>query len=395
MIAFAFRLSLTMKFVGLNAPPDREAGFDQIDYEEFGWSMANGNGYTLADGTPTARRMPGTSLVMVPVYLLFGRSYWIARLCFCFYSAFTCVVLAWIGRSVVSERLGILAGFLLALYPNHAYYAMHFFSEAPGGLFATLATLATLIAWRDSAGRGSIALAGLAWGSAALFRPNILLVLPVLGLMVVAGCFANRKLDWKGCYRLAVMFGIILCMLLPIVIRNYGVMGLASLSTVNAPTLWGAHNHRTLTEAPGDWIPMSRLVDDQHPLDDDEVKKTKQMWEYTKDFLREHPDSIPYLTMMKVARFLSPFSESKNRTVYWVFALSWLGVVPFFVVGLWNGMRKFPIESTIIIAPFLAMFLTTLLYYGSIRFRDSAAPSYMLFAAISVLPYLQKFDKDS
>lgn len=402
--AFVFRVALTARFVGFSSPPDREAGFDQVDYELFAWRLAEGHGYTLEDGTPTARRMPGTSLALLPIYAFAGREYLPGRIWFCILSAATCVACAYVGKRVFDQTVGLTAGAMLAFYPNHAYYAMHFFSEAPGVLCATFATYCTLRAWPSQSRPSWLISAGIAWGIAGLFRPNILLSLPILAIF--AFILALRKRDIVPLARMLVMGIIAALVLMPWVARNYHAMGILSLSTVNAPTFWGAHNHKTLTDAPGDWLPMSALVDDDHPLSGTEVERSKQMWAYSRAFVLENAWSMPYLTMMKLARFLSPFTVTSNRIVYWVFALGWITCVACMSLGIVlrpAGETSAPTlgrtEVFILITPFLAMLGTSLLYYGSIRFRDSAAPNYMVMAAFGVVTlgrYLApKSSKDS
>ncbi len=68
LLAFALRVAVAAKFQGLAAPPDAASNPDPLDYEAFAWSVADGHGYALADGTRTARRPPGTSVALLPVY---------------------------------------------------------------------------------------------------------------------------------------------------------------------------------------------------------------------------------------------------------------------------------------------------------------------------------------
>ncbi len=84
LLALTIRLMLTARFVGLDSPPDEAAGgLDVVDYEGLAWRTVSGAGYVLELGEPTARRAPGTSFALIPIYLIFGRSYLAAHVWFC------------------------------------------------------------------------------------------------------------------------------------------------------------------------------------------------------------------------------------------------------------------------------------------------------------------------
>lgn len=391
ILAFVVRVGLTAAFVGLDAPPDDRANPDQVDYELFAWRMSRGEGFTLEDGTPTARRTPGTSLVLLPLYAAVGRSYVAGRLWFCLLSAATCLLVAWVGRAAFDPPTGLVAALGLALYPNHAYYAMHFLSEVPFALLVTAATGATIRALRDEEALTRFGAAGLAWGLAALVRPNILLVIPLLWLIPPV-----RARGRRGTIRgLAVLTAFVALSLSPWIARNRAVMGRSMLSTVHALTFWGAHNHRILDVQPGGWIEEADLVDRDHPLGGDELARSDRMWDYSHQFLARNRRWLPYLTAMKLYRFLSPFSETRNRVVYWTFAISWVIAAAWAIPGLIIAARVRRLSSYLLICPLLAMLGTTVLYYGSIRFRDSVAPIYLIFAAVGVVGTIRRLTSPS
>lgn len=379
MLAWSVRVALTVQFVGLDAPPDANAQPDQLDYELFAWRIASGQGLTLADGTPTARRTPGTSLALVPVYAVAGRDLAAGRLWFCLLSALSCVAAAWAGRALRDPATGLLAAAMVAVYPNHAYFAMHFLSEGPAGTLAIAATAVTVFAFRRGATSASL-LAGLLWGAAVLVRPNLLLVLPLLVLVLL-----RRRWRVAAVTRaLAVIALAVLLVLLPLVLRNARVMGVATLATLNAATLWGAHNDPVLRQYPGGWLPPSDLRDAEHPLSRDEVERDRQMMAYTRAFVRDHLADLPALELAKLQRFLSPFGDTENRVVRAAFAAGWMVAGALMVPGLFWAFRRKPLEAWVIMAPVLAMVLTSVVYYGALRFRDVVAANYLVFSAVTV-----------
>jgi 4-amino-4-deoxy-L-arabinose transferase-like glycosyltransferase len=386
ILALVIRVGLAAAFVGLEAPPDARANPDQLDYELFAWRMSQGEGFTLEDGTPTARRPPGTSLALLPVYALVGRSFAAGRLWFCLLSAATCLIVAWVGRDAFDPLTGLVAALWLAVYPNHAYYAMHFLSEVPFSLLVVAATGATIRAFRDEVPLGWAGAAGLSWGLAGLVRPNILLVIPLFWLILLL----RARGKWGLVRRLAVMTALVCITVSPWVVRNRLVMGRPMLSTVHSYTFWGAHNHRILERRPGGWIEEAELIDRDHPLNGDELTRADLMWDYSQEFLTRNYRWIPYLTVMKLYRLLSPFSETPNRVVYWTFAVSWVMAAVWLIPGFFIAWRIDRLSTYLLASPLLAMVGTAMLYYGSIRFRDSVAPLYLLFGALGLVKSISR-----
>ena len=73
LVAFGLRLGVAARFQGLSSPPDFDANPDQVDYENLGWRLCEGRGFSRADGTPTAFRPPGTPFLIAAVYEVCGR----------------------------------------------------------------------------------------------------------------------------------------------------------------------------------------------------------------------------------------------------------------------------------------------------------------------------------
>lgn len=390
LLAFAVRVAMTERFVGLDAPPDANAQPDQLDYELFAWRMASGQGMTLEDGTPTARRTPGTSLVLASVYALAGRDFTAGRLWFCLVSALSCVAAAAAARAVRDPLAGLMAAVMVALFPNHAYYAMHFLSESPAGTLTAFATVATMGACRAGRGAAAALAAGGLWGAAGLVRPNLLLTLPLIaaaGLMWPPSGPARAR-RWRQLAVVALAAGLTL---VPLVARNARVMGVATLATLNGATLWGAHNEQVLRNYAGAWIPTSELQDAEHPLSHDEVERDRQTWRYTTTFLHEHVSDLPALELAKLGRFFSPFGETDNGVARVMFAASWIVAATLMIPGVVWAFRRRPFEAALVLAPFGASVLTALIYYGALRFRDVVAANYLVFGAITMSLVLERW----
>ena len=183
-VALAIRLGVTWKYQGLAGPPRKEANPDQIDYELFAYQLSIGNGYSFSEGNPTACRPPGTSLTLFTVYRLAGHSYLAARIWLCLLSSLTVLTTGWVAFLLFGRREAIISSLVLAVYPGHFYYAMHFLSEVPFSLALTLACGFGILAARKRPGWADM-VCGLAWGFTILVRPNMLLGLALHALILL------------------------------------------------------------------------------------------------------------------------------------------------------------------------------------------------------------------
>ncbi len=384
LIALLVRLGLTGVFVGFSAPPDANANSDQVDYEVLAHHLVSGEGYAIVPGQPTATRTPGTSLTLAGVYAWTGRSYAWGRAWFCLLSAVTCVLVIWLGATCFSRPVGLLAGAMLALYPAHAYNAMHFVSETPFGFWLALGLIGTMQALRGSSGRWVWhGLAGVCWALAVLTRPQLLLAVPIAGVMVLLAGVCRR---WAYLRLFAVQVMILVLVVSPWVIRNAVVLGKPTVSTITGYGLWGSHNERTFTDPQyfGGWVKASELIDAEHPLTGNEVERNDQAMHYGMDIIRAHLDRMPGLIVAKLWRMVSPFRDTDNNLVKLAFAVGWLGVGPWVLLGLVIAVRQSPVAAGVLLLPILGVVASVVIFYGSDRFRDSVAPVFMILSAYGI-----------
>jgi 4-amino-4-deoxy-L-arabinose transferase-like glycosyltransferase len=386
VVAVLIRVSLAAAFVGLNSPPDAGAQPHQVEYEALAWKPLAGEGYSW-DGIPTARRMPGTSFSLMGVYAVFGRSYAAGRIWFCLMSAATCLAAASLATRLADRRTGVIAGAALAFYPNHAYFCMHFVSEVPYALCVTLATLSTLHCFDRDSKVGSAFGTGLVWGVTALIRSNVLVAVCLLWVIAIA----RKEFRVERLKKAAIVSAVCAVVLVPLVIRNKVQIGAPMLSSVGSYTFWGAHNEQTLETAPGSWIKTEDLADEDHPFVGTEKELNDLAWKYGKNFVREHMSDMPYLTAMKLYRVVSPFAETPNKLLKYTFAAAWCIAGPLFLIGAIVELRRNWWRTQIAGLAVWVTLATTLLFYGSIRFRDSIAPVYIAIGSIGLMALIRKF----
>ncbi len=384
LLALAVRVGATAYLQGLSAPPKASANPDQMDYEAYAWSVATGAGYSTADGNLTARRPPGTSFTLVPVYLAFGRSNTAARLWWCVLSAATCPAAGWLAWRCFGRQFAVPAAAWLAVYPGHLYYATHLLSETPAAFYLTLATGFTVAGlrggrWRDDAATGIF------WGLAALTRPNLILAAPLAALprLLRPPGSAGRSLG-----KLAVQAGALAIVVGPWLARNAVLFGEPAVCTVvGGYTFWGAHNEKVFNDPAlrGGWVRTSDLVDAEHPLPGDEVGMGRTAQAYGMRFVREHAADMPALVGRKLLRLVWLPAETANGTAWWAFAVGWFVTAPFALLGFVRSWRRSAAAAIGLAVPVVVTVVTAAIFYGSERFRDGISPVLVVYAALGAV----------
>src|SRR5262245_26841540 len=381
-LALAVRLAVTARFQGLASPPDPTGYPDQVIYDTLAWRLSQGLGYTLADGQATAFRTPGTSLTLLPVYLVCGQSYLALRLWICLLSAATVPVLAWFTRRAFGEAAALWAAGILALDPGHFYYAQHFVSEVPYCLFATLATGSTLLAFAPAAGRREClrwdVATGLFAGLATLARPQYVFV---MGLFALGALVARERRRFVP--QVALQSAVFVACLAPWIARNAVALGSPTLSTLSGSLFLGVHNETIVKSSlRGTWIRPDPFVTSDWPTD--EVGFDRRCWQEGMEFVRARPELLPGLVYDKFRRLLSPIGGTANVLLRQTWALGWLVTAPFVVAGAFLAWRRNRLATWIVAAHVGGLLLLTLIFTGTVRYRHTVNPQLSSLAGLAV-----------
>lgn len=381
-LALLVRLAVTARFQGLGSPPDAGGYPDQVVYDNLAYRLSQGLGYTEADGHATAFRTPGTSLSLLPVYLVLGRNYTALRVWVCLLSAATVLALAWFTRRAFGALAALCAAAILALDPGHFYYAQHFVSEIPYCLLATLATGTALCAFTAGAeGRASrrwdIA-TGLCAGLATLARPQFVFILALVALGALLARERRRLLP-----QVALQTGVFLACLAPWLVRNALQLGSPTLSTLSGCLFFGTHNEVIATSPQrGSWMRPDALTTPDWPTD--EVGYDRRCWQAGLEFVRARPELLPGLVYHKFRRLVSPLAGTDNALLRRSWALGWLVTAPFFLAGWYLAWKSNRRAFWIVSAHLGGLVLLTLVFCGTVRYRHTVNPQIAGLAGVSV-----------
>jgi Flp pilus assembly protein TadD len=185
------------------------------------------------------------------VYRLAGVDVAAARALQALLGALACVLVARAGATLVGRRAGLLAGALLALWPQALLFE-GVLKKTAFAFFLVCAFLAALAAATRRPGGPRFLVAGILLGLAALVRENTLVLLAVALGWTVRGPSLERAARARAALLLVV--GCALPILL-VGLRNRGVGGELVLGTTNAGANLYIGNHR---DASGLFEPLER-----------------------------------------------------------------------------------------------------------------------------------------
>jgi hypothetical protein len=181
------------------------------------------------------------------------------------------------------------------------------------------------------------------------------------------------------------------CVLMPWTLRNYQVFDRFVLVATNGgSTFYGGNNDVVLQDPAeyGAWVATNYLPGrDLIEAEPDEVSHDKMEWHLGLQWVREHGSSLPRLFFFKLARLVLPDLSSPNRTYVLLQGVCTAPFLLLFAAGAFACLR----DRSYWTAPWFAVHgtlactvVTTLVFYGSTRFRDANAPLFMLYVVIGL-----------
>jgi len=225
--------------LAIDVDPRRGFHLDMTWYDLAALRLTQGALLRAPDGTPTAFWPPGYPLLLAATYSVFGPQLLAAKLLNVALSVATCAFVFGLGARLFGARVGLCAAAILALLPDHIWYAPLLLSEVT--FTALIAALLWLFAvWSERRVEGPRwILFGAGVGAAALVRgtASLFLVVPF-----AAWWIAERRLA-PALWRTSLAAVGMAALIAPWTLRNALVMGapIAIASSVGMSFLY-THN---------------------------------------------------------------------------------------------------------------------------------------------------------
>jgi 4-amino-4-deoxy-L-arabinose transferase-like glycosyltransferase len=296
------------------------------------------------------------------------------------------------GREVAARRVGLVAAFLLAVYPNI------WDSDEIAGVEALTPLLIALVLWTAYRFRRTPSLkravaAGLAIGLATLGRDELALLVPFI---LVPITLLSRSISWRR--RLALLgAGIAACLTIVMPWVGYNLSRFQDpvfISSGFGPTLASANCDMTYSgPSEGYWsLPCARAA--PHNSHVDESVNAANDESYALKYIRKHENRLVPVTLARLGRgfgFFHPIEQIKfdwyveTRPFHW--ALVGLGMY-YVLLALSIGgtlvlrRRKVPVFPLWAIG--LDVVISMILAFGQTRYRTAFESSLVLLSAVQI-----------
>jgi 4-amino-4-deoxy-L-arabinose transferase-like glycosyltransferase len=213
--------------------------------DDFAQTFVHHGTFGFIPGEPSAYTQPLYGFFLVPIYWIFGRTWWAAGGAQIVVATATALLVYAIGARVMSRRAGTIAAVLATFNPYLVWHDVHLNREVLDQLVAAALILCTLIAADRRSLRWSTA-AGILGGLAVLGNVRLAFV----PLVVAAYLLVRNGWSWAP---VAVIAAAAVAVA-PWVIRNRVQVGCYALTT-DGRALWKANNAQTYhLLASGKWI---------------------------------------------------------------------------------------------------------------------------------------------
>lgn len=238
-------------------------------------------------GTEVFYQTPLYPYLLAVIYRICGHSIWAVRFVQAVFGALATVALARAGARFFSERVGWVAGILLALYPPAIFFD-GILQKASLDLLLMTVLLWTLGRAQDEPRAKWFVLIGGLEGAMTLNRENSAALLPVLLAWIVWLSWGNVLR--AGAARVGLFLAGLALVLLPVGARNYHVGGAFLLTTSQMGPNFYIGNHRG---ASGGYVPMRAgrgepgfEAEDARLLAEDDLKRPLKPREVSQYWMR-------------------------------------------------------------------------------------------------------------
>ena len=258
---------------------------DSRAYDILARALAEHGAYSWAANQLTAYWPPGTSAIYAALYVAFGHGFLPVVVLNVILS--TAIVGLTIGLSteLFDQKIGLLAGFLMAIWPSEVAYVTVLASEIPFTFFVLLGCAVWFAPGISSVMR--VVASGLAFGVASYFRP--------VGLLLPVVLWLSAVLDWR---KLRAALPVMLLSLVvvavtiaPWTIRNAKVFGhFVPMSTSDGVNLWMGNN----PNSDGFYSPLPGSVQGLNEYDQNKILSEDAML-----YMSEHPLEFVSRTVKK------------------------------------------------------------------------------------------------
>jgi 4-amino-4-deoxy-L-arabinose transferase-like glycosyltransferase len=367
---------------------------DPSFYLVYGERIADGFGYTLPSGEPTAYYPVGYPAFLAGVFWLFGWTglpgHDLAAWANVGLGVATVALAFALGRRLFDVRTGLVAAGVVGVLPNLVLHTAVALTET---LFIALVLAAVLVlVSADEPSRGRLLAFGLLTGLSAEVRPVSLLFLPAVAVVWLA-C----RRGWRrSAVDVAVASAAVAVVLVPWTLRNADVMGSPIVLGANVGDNLCIGNHPDATGA----FLLSDYCSggyDDLPRPAYETERNAEATEKGLRYLREHPGAQPRLLWNRVLFTVEHDHDALDavesygadpwlpsglrRALAWLADWAFYAVAVLAVISMPRFLRRERPDRLAVLLCGLALAAAPLPFFGDPRFKVPVLPFLALGAA--------------
>lgn len=373
LIVFMYKNNITVHESGMTAYPQ---GDDSQSYYQTAVNLALGKGYSISVADQNQKLpalfkpsiIPNTyfhnyyppvyPLFLSMLYRFFGISILVYAIPQIILGVITCYLTYIIAKEVFPAKVGLLASFLLAIYPPIVWWTSYIRSE---NLFIPLLLLTSIFlikAVKNNLDTKNTILAGFFLASSCLCR-NTVLYLPIFIVFYFIMIF--YKIDKKRLlYGMAIFLLSFYISLLPWAYRNYTVYNKFVLTTTDA---WDAFYACNITSAD---LPFFDLYEVKYVRDKEDdialLMASKGVKEASIAFVKKHPLKYLKLCLKRFVAYWGPITKKPSLIKKVVDTFIYIIVFPIAFYGFFKS-KWWVINSKSGFNPIPALLITVILYY--------------------------------
>jgi 4-amino-4-deoxy-L-arabinose transferase-like glycosyltransferase len=368
-----------IRIAWIERAPFRPGGLivDEMYYHRVANFVAGGLGYISPDAfdagrtLPTAEKPPLYPLLLALESKAGGSSFHAHRLLGAVLGMATIVLLALVAKRLGGTRLALVTASLVAVDPVLWKWDSQVLSEP---LYAPLVALVLLAAYRvhDRPTAGRAAALGGAIGLAGLTRPEALIFVPLLALLLV---WWSRR----GAVRpVLAMCAVCAVVMAPWVVRNWSEFGRPVISNQSAETIAGA-NCPTTYYGVGIGFWDFRCLRPIGTVTQNEAERAAAQRATGVRYARHHLGRLPLVVMARIGRtwgFFRPLGTPTDETVGWILLVL---ALPGLVI-----LRRRRAPLAILLVPAVVVTIASAISFGWLRYRFGADLPLIVLAAVTV-----------
>jgi 4-amino-4-deoxy-L-arabinose transferase-like glycosyltransferase len=300
ILLFVLALALRLAYIVIYGREERFIDMlqDQVIYVDVAQNIAAGHGYTLTN--PIFMSNSGPTLVVpafypilvATVFKIFGPSFLAVRIVQTLLSALTCVVVYFIGKQLVGERVARIGSLILCFYLPVIMYIRPIMTETLCTFLLALSVLRTMQFLERKTVLNAIIL-GLLWGLSFLVRPSESIFYgTATAIYVLFVLWRNRETASQ--LRLVHVIAIVLALIVfPGIwgIRNRIEIRAWVFTTSQSWTLWEVNVLRYNQETDPEWANAASPERKELPNFDQltELERDQALSDLGFTFILEHP----------------------------------------------------------------------------------------------------------